>query len=79
MQSFSISGKCFECKPLFLESKSIVFFASGSQIHGVSSTTGELIHSFSGHSSAVMSMAAHPNNSDIVSFNFIESDSLFAI
>lgn len=67
MISTSLTGKFFECNPLFVEQKSIVFLSCGAVIHGMSLTTGESIYSLFGHISSVLSLSLHPTTDQYVS------------
>lgn len=52
----SLTGNYYDCCPVFIEKSELVLTASGSTIHALSSKTGDLIGTFSEHSTPITSM-----------------------
>lgn len=53
-----ISGNYFECRPLFVEHRSLLLCAFGSHVQAVSTHTGALIGTFSGHAGLVSAIVS---------------------
>ena len=53
MQLQKISGNYYECRPLFVEHRSLLLCAFGSHVQAVSTLTGALVGTFSGHAGLV--------------------------
>lgn len=62
----SISGNHYQCRPLFVDNKSLLFVAAGSAIHVASLITGELICALKSYAGNITSIVLHPTQLDTV-------------
>ena len=62
----SISGNHYQCRPLFVDDKSLLFVAAGSAIHVASLITGELICALKAYAGNITSIVLHPRQLDTV-------------